>query len=316
MAFGGREETGTIARDRERVMKLLGRVNEVANVTAFVEYCSDGDRARLDGLRRPLCNARVRICRTDGQVLIETATDRTGNFQLDVLTPSDEPLYLMIGADWDASASGVEQQAGCWYRSASFVAAAMDDLPREIDVTRTIIPTTSCFNGADLSALLARTKAKEADLEWIRGTIAAASVALECGGKGARASGKLVLKPDMSGDLSKVLAHSIEHFRLDLPGLSWLVGLVVSRDRIESSIKGGLQELAAHIEAKLKLSALRAFTHHLEPADRRPAARLTQEATLSFSALYFSAPGTSDSAHIITAEACLGYPKNILSHGN
>lgn len=294
-------------------MKLLGRVNEVTDLTAFVEYCSNGNRACLDGLRRPLCNARARICRTDGRVLIETATDRTGNFQLDVLTPSDDPLFLMIGDDREPSASGAEpQQAGCWYRSASFVAAAMDDRPREIDVIRTIIPTSSGFNGADLSALLARTKAEAADLEWIRGTIVAASVALECGGKGARASGKLVLKPDMSGDLSKVLAHSIEHFRLDLPGPSWLVGLVVSRDKIEASIKGGLRELAIQIEAKLKLSALHAFADHLGPADRRPATTLPQEATLSFGALHFSAPGTSDPVHSITAEACLGYPKNLL----
>ncbi|NGZ11970.1 MAG: hypothetical protein CV088_21815 [Nitrospira sp. LK70] len=251
----------------------------------------------------------------DGRVLIETVTDRTGNFQLDVLTPSDEPLFLMIGAGRDAAASGVEQhQAGCWYRSASFVADAMDDQPREIDVTRTIIPTTSGFNGADLSTLLARTKAKEADLEWIRGTIAAASVALECGGKGARASGKLVLKPDMSGDLSKVLAHSIEHFRLDLPGPSWLVGLVVSRDKIEASINGGLRELAAQIEAKLKLSALHAFAEHLGSVDRRPATTLAQEATLSFLVLHFSAPGPSDTDHTITAEACLGYPKNLVRH--
>ncbi|MDF0673599.1 MAG: hypothetical protein P0120_04555 [Nitrospira sp.] len=296
-------------------MKLLGRVNEVTNVTAFVEYCSDGDSARLHGLRRPLCNARARICRTDGRVLIETATDRTGNFHLHVVPSSDDQLFLMIGADRDTSASGVEQQeVGCWYRSASFVAAAMDDRPREIDVTRTIIPTASGFNGADLSALLARTKAEEADLEWIRGTIAAASVALECGGKGARASGKLVLKPDMSGDLSKVLAHSIENFRLDLPGPSWLVGLVVSRDNIEASIKGGLQELAAQIEAKLKLSALDAFAGHFGPADRRSASTLTQEATVSFSVLHFSAPGTSQTDHTITAEACLGYPRNLLRH--
>ncbi len=294
-------------------MKLLGRVNEVTDLTAFVESCSDGDRARLDGLRQPLCNASVKICRMDGRVLIETATDRTGNFQLHVAPSSDDPLFLMIGADRDGSASGVEQQqAGCWYRSASFVAAAMDDRPREIDVTRTIIPTASGFNGADLSALLARTKAEEADLEWISGTIAAASVALECGGKGARASGKLALKPDMSGDLSKVLAHSIEDFRLDLPGPSWLVGLVVSRDKIEASIKDGLHELAAQIDAKLKLSALHAFADHFGPADRQPAATLTKEATLSFSVLHFSASGTSDRDHTITAEACLGYPKNLL----
>ncbi|MDF0666074.1 MAG: hypothetical protein P0119_08375 [Nitrospira sp.] len=294
-------------------MKLLGRVNEVTDLTTFVESCSDGDRARLDGLRQPLCDARARICRTDGRVLIETATDRTGNFQLDVLTPSDDPLFLMIDADRETSASGVEQQeVGCWYRSASFVAAAMDDRPREIDVIRTIIPTSSGFNSVDLSALLARTKAEEADLEWISGTIAAASVSLECGGKGARASGKLVLTPDRSGDLSKVLAHSIENFRLDLPGPSWLVGLVVSRDKIEASIKGGLQELAAQIEAKLKLSALHAFADHLGPPDRRSATTLTEEATLSFSVLHFSASGTSDRDHTITAEACLGYPKNLL----
>lgn len=297
-------------------MQLFGRVNEVTNVTTFIEYCSDGDSARLQGLRQPLCNARAKICRMDGRVLIETATDKTGNFHLHVVPSLDDQLFLMIDADRETSASGVEQQrTGCWYRSASFVAAAMDDQPLEIDVTRTIIPTASGFNGADLSALLARTRAEEADLEWIRGTIATASVALECGGKGARASGKLVLKPDMSGDLSKVLAHSIDNFRLDLPGPSWLVGLVVSRDKIETSIKGGLRELAVQIEAKLKLSALHAFAHHLEPADRRAAATLPQEATLSFSVLDFSALGTSNTDHSITAEACLGYPKNLPRHG-
>lgn len=294
-------------------MQLLGRVNEVTDVTAFVEYCSGGDQARLQGLRQPLCNARAKICRMDGRVINETVTDRTGNFHLHVVPSSDDQLFLMIDADRETSASGVEQhRVGCWYRSASFVADAMDDQPREIDVTRTIIPTTSGFNGADLSTLLARTKAQETDLEWISGTIAAASVALECGGKGARASGKLVLKPDMSGDLSKVLAHSIEHFRLDLPGPSWLVGLVVSRDKIEASIKGGLHELAAQIEAKLKLSALHALAEHLGPVDRRPATTLAQEATLSFSALCFSTPGPSETDHTITAEACLGYPKNLL----
>ena len=105
-------------------------------------------------------------------------------------------------------------QKNYWYRSASVRPVALDQHAHEIYVARATIPDESGFSQADLAGLLEQTKKQVSDLERITGTITQSGIALQCVGKGGRASGRLVLNPDQSGDLKTILRHSVEDFRL------------------------------------------------------------------------------------------------------
>jgi hypothetical protein len=202
-----------------------------------------------------------------------------------------------------------------WYRSECVRPATLDQYAREIYVARAPIPDESGFSQADLAAVLSETKQQVADLEWITGTITPGGIALNCGGKGARASGRLALNPDLSGDLSKILRHSIEDFQLELPGPGWLVGLVVSRDAIEASIRAGLHDLASEISKRLRLSAIEAFTNQVADADRSLAARLAGTATLTLERLRYPVVahhgGASGDHRTIVGDLCLGFSQTL-----
>ena len=77
----------------------------------------------------------------------------------------------------------------------------------EIYLARAAISDESGFSQADLAVLLEQTKKQVADLERISGTITPDGIALTCVGKGGKASGRLVLKPDQSSDLKTILRH-------------------------------------------------------------------------------------------------------------
>ena len=125
-----------------------------------------------------------------------------------------------------------------------------------------------------------------------------------------------MLHPNDSSDLNRILRHSIEDFHLELPGPSWLVGLIVSRDAIEASIRAGLQNLAVEIDSRLHLRATALFTEQVRNIDPVLADRLAGETTLTVSRLHdapTSSSAPSQASRTITAEACLGFPRTLES---
>ncbi|MEO8340758.1 MAG: hypothetical protein ABI604_13755 [Nitrospirota bacterium] len=184
-------------------------------------------------------------------------------------------------------------------------------------MARATIPDKSGFSQADLAGLLEQTKKQVVDLERITGTISPGGIALSCVGKGGKASGRLVLNPDQSGDLQTILRHVVEDFRLELPGPSWLVGLLVSRDAIETSIRNGLRDLAIEIDERLRLRAIALFTDQVQAANPALGARLTRTATLTLEHLRYPVvdrqSGASGADRAITGDVCLGFPQTF--HG-
>jgi hypothetical protein len=217
-------------------------------------------------------------------------------------------------------AGGSEKlQENCWYRSACVRPGALDQQSQEIYLARAAISDESGFSQADLAGLLEQTKKQVADLERIHGTITPNGIALTCVGKGGKASGRLVLKPDQSSDLKTILRHSVEDFRLELPGPSWLVGLLVSREAIETSIRTGLRNLAQEIDARLRLRAIGLFTDQVQTMDPAPGARLVSMATLTLEHLRYpvltSQGGASGSHRAIAGNVCLGFPQTLQGAG-
>jgi hypothetical protein len=200
-----------------------------------------------------------------------------------------------------------------WYRSACIRSVALDQHAQEIYVARAAIPDESGFSQADLASLLEQTKKQVPDLEQITGTITPGGIALHCVGKGGTASGRLVLSPDQSGDLKTILHHSVEDFRLELPGPSWLVGLLVSRGAIETSIRNGLRDLAREINARLRLRAIALFTDQVQTTDRALGARLADTASLTLERLRYpdvaGLGGASGGHRAIAGDVCLGFPQ-------
>jgi hypothetical protein len=305
-------------------MKLWGHLYEVTKFAPFVHsYLTGASRPDPDSIR-PIGKARITLYRFDkvdshSQALVGSITDETGRYELDVSVLSDTSVFLVVSDHDDATQRSVghKQRTGCWYRSSPFVPRAIDECPREIYVARLAIPSESGFSQAGLAAVLSETKEQVADLDWITGTITPSGIALSCGGKGSRAAGRLVLDPNLSGDLSKILRHSIEDFQLELPGPSWLVGLVVSRDAIEASIRAGLHDLANEISKRLRLSAIALFAHQVPPTDSTASNRLVDETTLSLGRLHYtttSGDGSSKASYIITSEACLGFPRTLVKN--
>jgi hypothetical protein len=196
-----------------------------------------------------------------------------------------------------------------------FVPGAIDELHRDLYVARLVLPSESGFSQAELAAVLSETRQQVADLEWIKGTITPDGIDLSCGGKGARASGRLVLNPDLSGDLSRIVRHSIEDFQLELPGPSWLVGLILSRDAVETDIRAGLQDLASEINNRLRCSAFALLTSQIPSTDSDAAKRLASDTTLSVSRLLYtntSGSGSFKVSYTLTGEVCLGFPRTLV----
>jgi len=302
-------------------MKLWGHMYEVTQLASFVQhYSTNSSQPRSDSIR-PVRGARIILYHWNQigsrcRALVESKTDEGGRFELNVPNLSDASLFLLVSGHDDLTehSIGHDQGSGCWYRSFPFVLESIDELPRDIYVARFVLPSESGYSQAALAEALTETKKQNTDIEWIRGTITPNGIVLSCGGKGAKASGRLVLNPDLSGDLSRILRHSIEDFQLELPGPSWLVGLVVSRDAIEASIRAGLRDLASEISQQLRLNAITLFTGQVASTDSEAANRLAGEVALSVNRLHYtttSGSGSSKASCTITIEACFGFPRTL-----
>jgi hypothetical protein len=224
----------------------------------------------------------------------------------------DAPVFLVAG--------GSEKlRENCWYRCASIRSIALDQHAQEIYLARAVISDESGFSQADLAGLLEQTKKTVADLEQIAGTITQDGITLNCVGKGGKASGRLVLKPDQSDDLKTILHHSVEDFRLELPGPSWLVGLLVSRDSIETSIRNGLRNLALEIDERLRRRAIALFTNQVQTTDRALHALLADRATLTLARLRYPVLAGHEGSHsgdrAIAGDVCLGFPQTFQGGG-
>src|SRR5215472_4864729 len=302
-------------------MKLCGRLYEVTQFASFVRgYLARAFQPDPDSIR-PLGKAHIMLRRFDkaasySRALVESKTDEGGRFELHVPNLPDASVFLLVSGQDDLTehSIGHDQGSGCWYRSFPFVLEAIDELPRDIYVARLVLPSESGYSQAALTEALTETKKQNTDIEWIRGTITPNGIVLSCGGKGAKASGRLVLNPDLSGDLSQILRHSIEDFHLELPGPSWLVGLVVSRDAIEASIRAGLRDLASEISQRLRLSAIALFSSQVPSTDSEAANRLAGETALSVNRLHYTTAaegGSSKASCTITIEACFGFHRTL-----
>lgn len=303
-------------------MKLCGHFYEVTQLASFVQdYVTNGSCPDPYSIR-PIRDARVMLCGWNqtaprSRSLVECNTDQSGRFELHDSIVPDTSALLVASDDIDLSerAGGQDQIAGYWYRSLPFVSGGIDELHRDLYVTRLVIPNESGFSQAELAAVLSDMRQQIVELEWITGTITPRGIILSCGGKGARASARLVLTPDLSGDPSKILGHSIEDFQLELPGLSWLVGLVVPRDLIEARIRAGLRDLAGEISNRLRRSVFDLFSHQIARADPAAVVRLAEETTLSLARLRYtttSSSGPLKVSYTLTGDACLGFPRTLV----
>lgn len=301
-------------------MKLVGHVFAVTHFVSFVKQYIADDSSPDPNCIQPAGGVRLTLFRKTRSLLpplAETVTDTTGAYELDFPTRGSERLFLVASdCDDEAAPSGKEEPTtGCWYRSADCDPQKLDGQPRNIYVAHTSIPGTLGFSQTDLATLLSKTKRERPDIEQIAGRITAQGIDLTCSGKGAKASGRLVLSPDRSGDLTKILRHSVEKFHLDLPGPSWLVGLLVSREAIEASILTGLYDLATEINEKLHLLAITRFKEEAGIGDSALAAKLADQTSLSLRRLsYAQASGNiaPNDSRTIAGEACLGFPKHLL----
>jgi hypothetical protein len=296
---------------------LHGTLYEVTNFASFAQrHVTESQRPHPDSIR-PLKNAWIRLClgdetHSESPLPPPCQTDDTGRFELDMSQVSDAPVFVVAGGSEKLSEN-------YWYRSAYVRPIALDQHAQEIYVARATIPDESGFSQADLAGLLEQTKKQVSDLERITGTITQSDIALHCVGKGGQASARLVLGPDQSGDLKTILHHTVEDFHLELPGPSWLVGLLVSRDAIETSIRTGLRDLAREINARLRLRAFELFTNQAQSTDPDFGARLADTATLTLERLRFPVvarqSGANSGDRAITGDVCLGFPRTFSGAG-
>lgn len=305
-------------------MKLHGHLYDVTQFIPFVrQYLTSSSRPDQDSVR-PVRDARVVLYRYDrlgSWPLVESHTDGTGRYELDLSVLPASSVFLVASDRHDAAKgiAGGEKKSGCWYRSSPCIPGAITERPWDIYVARLAIPDESGFSQIELAALLEQTKKQVADLERISGTITPDGIALTCIGKGGKASGRLVLNPDQSGDLKAMLHHSVEDFHLELPGPSWLVGLLVSRDAIETSIRNGLRNLAREINERLRLRAIALFTEQVQTTDLDLGARLADTATLTMERLRYPVvarqTGATGVARAIGGDVCLGFPQSFQGTG-
>lgn len=296
---------------------MHGTLYEITNFALFVQtHVMESRRPHPDSIR-PLKNGWVRLCRDEeaqpGLSLPPPCrTDDNGRFELDVSQVPDAPIFVVAGCS-------EKLRENYWYRSARVRPIALDLHPLEIYVARALIPEESGFSQVDLAGLLQKTKQQVSDLDQIAGTITQNGIDLNCVGKGGKASGRLVLFPDQSGNLKMILHHFIEDFRLDLPGPSWLVGLLVSTEAIETSIRAGLRDLALEIDARLRLCAIRLFMEQVQAMNPALDVKLASMSTLTIERLRFPVVAGSGGARggdrAITGDVCLGFPRTFSGAG-
>ena len=294
-------------------MTLHGTLYEVTDFASFVQsYVMESRRPDPDSVR-PIKDGRITLYRGKGtssvtRLPLACRTDDTGRFELDLSQAHDAPVFLVaVGSE--------ERWENYWYRSACVRLATLDQHAREIYVARATIPDESGFSQADLAVVLEEMKKQVADLERITGRVTGDGIALSGSGKGATASLTILLEPDRSDDFATLMRHALTNFRLDLPGPAWLTGLLVSKDAVEESIRAGVQTLADHINERLRLSAIEAFTNQVADADRALAARLAATATLTLERLRYPVVAQHDGARsghrAITGDVCLGFSQTL-----
>jgi hypothetical protein len=262
---------------------------------------------------RPIKNGQVTVCYeeetgSESPLLLQCRTDDTGRFEVDLSRAPDAPLFV--------AAAGPEQQPdNYWYRSACVRPAALDQHAQEIYVARATIPAESGFSQIDLAGLLERMKKQVADLERITGRITGSGITLSGSGKGATASVTILLEPNRSSDLATFMRHAITNFRLELPGPTWLTGLLVSRDAVEESIRAGARSLVGQIHEQLHMRAIKAFTDQVADADHTMTTRLTTLASLTMQGLRYPLldrrGGASGHERTIAGDVCLGFPQTL-----
>jgi hypothetical protein len=299
-------------------MTLHGTLYEITNFTSFFQtHVLDSRRPDPNSVR-PIKNGWIRLCRGEGAhsgspLPLPCRTDGNGRFELDLSQVPDAQVFVVAG--------GSEKlRENYWYRSACIQPVTLNQHAQEIYLARATISDESGFSQADLAGLLEQTKKQVADLERIHGTITQGGIALHCGGKGGKASCRLLLNPDLSGNLKTMLHHSVEDFRLELPGPSWLVGLLVSRDAIETSIRNGLRNLAREIDERLRLRAIAFFTDQVETTNPALDAKLAGTATLTVERLRYPVvarqSGASGGDRAIAGDVCLGFPQTFQGAGH
>ncbi len=307
-------------------MTLHGRLYEITNFDSFVRcYLMQSNRPDPDSVR-PLKDAQITLCPGEGTGSgspppIQCRTDDAGRFELDVSRSTDAPMFVVasrLGRAAEGSDSEKLRQ-NYWYRSACFRPVALDQRAREIYLARATIPDESGFSQTDLAGVLDQTKKQVADLERITGQITGDGIALSGSGKGATASGKILLEPDRSGDLATIMRHVLTDFRLDLPGPAWLIGLLVSREAIEESIRASVHDLAGQINDRLRAGAVQAFTDQVTDADKAFTTRLAREATLTLERVRYpvvsNKAGTSGALRAIAGDVLLGFPRVLYKTG-
>jgi hypothetical protein len=292
---------------------LHGTLYEITNFASFLRtYVMDSRRPDPDSVR-PIKDGQVTFCYeeetgSESPLLLQCRTDDTGRFEVDLSRAPDAPLFV--------AAAGPEQQPdNYWYRSACVRPAAFDQHAQEIYVARATIPAESGFSQVDLAGLLERMKKQVADLERITGRITGSGITLSGSGKGATASVTVLLQPDRTGDLATFMRHAITNFRLDLPGPTWLTGLLVSRDAVEKSIHAGVRNLAVQINEQLRIRAIETFTNQVAENDRALAAKLAGTATLTMERLRYPLVahqgGASGGDRTIAGDVCLGFSQTL-----
>ena len=296
---------------------LHGTLYEVTNFASFVQTrVLKSHRPHPDSIS-PLKNGWIKLCPGDethsqSPLPPPCQTDDAGRFELDMSEVPDAPVFVVAGGS-------KKPRENYWYRSASVRPIVLDQQTQEIYLAHTAIPDESGFSQADLAGLLEQTKKQVSDLERITGTITQNGIDLNCVGKGGKASGRLVLSPDQSGNLKTILHHSIEDFQLELPGPSWLVGLLVSTEAIETSIRAGLRDLALEIDERLRLCSMELFMEQVQTTNPALDAKLASMSTLTMERLRYPVvahqSGASVGDRAITGDVCLGFPQTFYKPG-
>src|SRR5262249_46449985 len=148
----GRVDT-TIREHRGVRVRLHGTLYEITDVTSFVQhYVTNGSQPSTDSIRL-VPNASITLHRGDqahSSFLVQSHTDDTGRFELDVSISPDTSIFLSASGHEEVSelSVGGEENSGCWYRSSPFVPGAVDGGWRDIYIARVAIPCEAGFSQA------------------------------------------------------------------------------------------------------------------------------------------------------------------------
>ena len=293
-------------------MMLRGILYEVTDVeTFFRSFLADSSPINLGSIS-PIKGGWVGIQHAEGWTSGSSSslgcpTDDAGQFELDVSQTPDGPMFL--------TASGSQNWlVDAWYRSPLSRPLSHDGNVLEIYVARVTMPDESGFSQADLDKVLEAMRQHVQDVERITGRITEDGIALSGSGSGATASCSILLKPDRSGNPETCICHTVQNFRLDLPGPAWLTGLLVNRSEIERKIRSGAKKLAGQIDEQLQKRAIAAFMGQAAGKGNAQADRIIRSATLTVERLRYPVTAGQQSPsgghRSITGDVCLGFVQN------